>query len=125
MRQFGKQTYRRAGAQRELRVAADALGRLVVDDKGLAMSVGPKLQFLAHPLMYPLSAKPWSKSSTSLRITSAGAEYSFARASTISSTVLLPSQSLSTATAVSSGVSTRSGANKIQRPRPASWRSFK
>ncbi len=38
--------------------------------------------------------------STSARITSAGAEYSSARTVTISLTVLLPSQSLSTATAV-------------------------
>src|SRR3990172_9656640 len=100
MGQLGEQADGRAGAKRRLGLAAHALGRLVVHDDRFAMSVGLKL--LAHPFMYPLSARPWSRSSTSTRITSAGAEYSLARASTMSSTVLLPSQSLSTATAVSS-----------------------
>src|SRR5262245_52618833 len=117
MRQLGKQSDRSARAKRGLRIAAHAFGRLVIDDHGLTMpsAVGLKLQLLAHPLMYPLSAKPWSRSSTSARMTSAGAEYSLARVSTISSTVIWLPQSFSTATAVSSGVSTRSGANKIQR----------
>ena len=40
MRQLGEQADGRARAKRRLRVAARALGRLVVDDERLAMSVG-------------------------------------------------------------------------------------
>ena len=40
MRQLGEQADRRARAQRRLRVAAHAFGRLVVDDERFAMSVG-------------------------------------------------------------------------------------
>src|SRR4029453_11888525 len=125
MRQLGEQADWRACAKRRGRVLVPdhALGRLIVHGERLAMSVSLKL--LAHPFMYPLSARPWSRSITSALITSFGAEYSWAKASTISSTVRLPSQSLSTATAVWSGVRTRSGASKIQRPRPASWRSLR
>src|SRR5215471_11757550 len=125
MGQLGEQPHRRAGAKRRglLLAANHALGRLIVDGERLAMAVSLKL--LAHPFTYPLSARPWSRSITSARIVSFAAEYSLAKASTISSTVLMPSQSLSTATAVWSGVRTRSGASKIQRPRPASWRSLR
>src|SRR6516162_3098336 len=124
MGQFGEQADGSACTKRRgLLLAADhALGRLIIDGERLAMSVSLKL---LHPFTYPLSARSWSRSITSARITSFDAEYSWARASTISSTVLLPSQSLSTATAVLSGVRTRSGASKIQRPRPASWRSLR
>src|SRR6478672_6502720 len=118
MRELGEQADRSARAECCCGAAAHALGGLVVHDDGFAMSIGLKL--LGHPFMYPLSARPWSRSSTSVRITSAGAEYSSARDSTISSTVLLPLQSLSTATAVWSGIRIRSGARSSHRPRPAS-----
>src|SRR3977135_2188117 len=90
MGKLGEQADRSAGAKRRRGAAAHAFGGLVIHDEGFAMSVG--LELLGHPFMYPLSARPWSRSSTSVRITSGGAEYSLARDSTISSTVFLRSR---------------------------------
>src|SRR5665648_168967 len=125
MGQLGEHADGCEGAQLSGHVlAADhARGGLVVHADGLTMSV--RLELLGHAFTYPLSAKPWSRSRTSAVMTSTGAEYSSASLAAISSTVLVPSQSCSTATAVWSGVRTRSGARSTHRPRPASWRSFK
>src|SRR6185312_11562934 len=83
MSELREQADRSASAQRRGRVfpADHALRRLIVDCKRVAMA--GSLKFLAHPFTYPLSARPWSRSITSARITSFGAEYSWARASTI------------------------------------------
>src|SRR4029078_2643253 len=119
MRELGKQAnggectdrLGRGCRAKGLGVADHALGRLVVDDEGLEMSV-TVLEGRAHAFMLPLSASPCRSSITSFRINSTGAAYSLASVSAISSTLLLPSQSLSTATAISSGVRIRSGASK-------------
>ena len=72
MGELGEEPHRSERAQRFARASHHAFGRLIVNDKRLEMSVAV-LKGRAHAFIYPLSASPWSSSSTSLRITSAGA----------------------------------------------------
>src|SRR5882757_1210900 len=68
----------------------------------------------------PLSARSCNIATTSVAIASRGAAYFSASISTIWPTLLWPSQSFSTSTAISSGASTRSGARITQTCRVSS-----
>src|SRR5581483_6091185 len=83
---------------------------------------GARLDLCAHTEMTPLSDSSCSSDVMSDRMRSRGALYVAASSVAMSSTRRAPSQRVSTATAIGSGVNTRSGARITQRPRAASWR---